>query len=117
MEKGKLSPIVTLNTLESMIEYMLISNILERICKMTKQPLEYPRDNTKLDPFMHLLKIRTWGTKWKSNWQNSGMGGMEMGKCEDGQRKFLHSDTKFEHLQGWYGGLQFVNVYTCNGLL
>jgi hypothetical protein len=32
---------------------------------MTKKLLEYPRDNTKLDPLTHLLKIRTWGTKWK----------------------------------------------------
>jgi hypothetical protein len=27
--------------------------------------LEYPRDNTRLDPLRHLLKIRTWGIKWK----------------------------------------------------
>jgi hypothetical protein len=53
--------IVTPNTLEFMIEYMLISSILQRICEMKKNPLEYPRDNTRLDPFMHLLKIRTWG--------------------------------------------------------
>jgi hypothetical protein len=33
-----------------MIEYMLISIILKRICEMTKKPLEYLRDNTKLDP-------------------------------------------------------------------
>jgi hypothetical protein len=65
MAKRKLSPIIKPNTLKSMIEYMLISNILERICKMTKKSLEYPRDNTKLDPLMHLFKIRTWGTKWK----------------------------------------------------
>jgi hypothetical protein len=48
--KNKLSLIVKLNTLESMIEYMLISIILKRICEMTKKPLEYLRDNTKLDP-------------------------------------------------------------------
>jgi hypothetical protein len=47
------------------MKYTLISSILERICEMTKQPLEYPRDNTKLDPLRHLLKIRTWGTEWK----------------------------------------------------
>jgi hypothetical protein len=33
-----------------MIEYMLISIILNRIYEMTKKPLEYLRDNTKLDP-------------------------------------------------------------------
>jgi hypothetical protein len=32
---------------------------------MTKQLLEYPRDNSWLDPLMHLLEIKTWGTKWK----------------------------------------------------
>jgi hypothetical protein len=40
-----------------MIEYMLISSILERICKMTKKPLEYLRDNTKLNPLRYLLKL------------------------------------------------------------
>jgi hypothetical protein len=50
MAKRKLSPTITPNTLETMIEYMLISNILDRICEMTKKPLEYPRDDTKLDP-------------------------------------------------------------------
>ncbi len=48
-----------------MIEYKLISNILNRICEMTKKPLEYPKNDTNLDPFRHLLKIKTWGTKWK----------------------------------------------------
>jgi len=65
MAKRKLSPIVTLNTLESMIEYMLISSILERICEITKKLLEYPKDNTRLDPFKHLLEIKTWGIEWK----------------------------------------------------
>jgi hypothetical protein len=27
--------------------------------------LEYPRDDTKLDPFQHLLKIKTWRLEWK----------------------------------------------------
>jgi hypothetical protein len=62
MAKRKLSPTVTPNTLESMIEYMLISNILERICEITKNPLEYPKDNIKLDPLVHLLKIKIEGT-------------------------------------------------------
>ncbi len=53
----------------------------------------------------------------ESNWQNNGMGSMAMGKCEDGQRKYLYNETKFEHFQGWYGGQKFGNVYTCNGLL
>jgi len=56
---------VTLNTLETMIVYALISSILDRICEMTTKPLEYPRDQTLLDPLKNLLEIRTWGTKWK----------------------------------------------------
>jgi hypothetical protein len=32
---------------------------------MTKKPLEYPRNDTRLNPLWHLLKIKTWGTKWK----------------------------------------------------
>jgi hypothetical protein len=36
MERIKLTPNVTLNTLESMIEYTLMLNILDRICEMTK---------------------------------------------------------------------------------
>jgi hypothetical protein len=65
MEKRKWSSIATSNMLEFMIEYTLISNILERICKMTKKLLEYPRDNTRLDPLRQLFRIKTWGTKWK----------------------------------------------------
>jgi hypothetical protein len=42
--------------------YILISSILDRICEMIKTPLGYPRDPTLLDPFTHLLQIRTWGT-------------------------------------------------------
>jgi hypothetical protein len=84
MAKRKLSPTATPNTLESMIEYTLISTILEKICEMTKKLLEYPRGNTRLDPFKHLFEIKTWGTKWKKvidktmEWV-----GMVMGKCKD----------------------------------
>ncbi len=65
MAKKKLATTITLNALEFIIEYMLISSILKKIGEMTKKPLEYPRNNTKLDPLRHLLKIRTWGRKWK----------------------------------------------------
>ncbi len=46
----------------------------------------------------------------ESNWQTNGMGGMAMGKCEDGQRESFYNETKCEHFQGWYEGLQFGNV-------
>jgi len=65
MEKRNSIPNVTPNTLESMIEYTLMSNILNKICEITKKPLEYPRDDTKLQPLQYLLEIKTWGIKWK----------------------------------------------------
>jgi hypothetical protein len=46
MAKGKFTGMVTPNTLETMIEYTLISSILDRICKMTTKALEYPIDPT-----------------------------------------------------------------------
>jgi hypothetical protein len=39
----------------------LIISILDRICEDKRNI----KDDTKLDPIQHLLKIRTWGTKWK----------------------------------------------------
>jgi hypothetical protein len=53
----------------------------------------------------------------ESDWQNNGMGGMVMDKYKDGQIESYYNETKCEHFQGWYGGLQFGNVYTCIGLL
>jgi hypothetical protein len=50
---------ITPNTLETMIEYTLISSILDRICKMTTKPLEYLRDPTLLGPLKKLLEIKT----------------------------------------------------------
>jgi hypothetical protein len=53
---------VTANIFETMIEYILISSILDRICEMTKKLLEYPRNPTLLNPLKNALKIKTWGT-------------------------------------------------------
>jgi hypothetical protein len=50
MERGKLPLIFTPNTLKSMIEHTLISNILDRICEMTTKPWECPRDDIQLLP-------------------------------------------------------------------
>jgi hypothetical protein len=50
MARGKLTPIFTPNTLESMIEYTLISSLLDRICEMTTKPWEYLKDDTQLLP-------------------------------------------------------------------
>ncbi len=41
MARGKLPPIYIADTLESMIEYTLISSILDKICEMTTKPWEY----------------------------------------------------------------------------
>jgi hypothetical protein len=46
MAKRKFTTMITLNTLETMIECTLISSILDRVCKMIKTPLDYPRDPT-----------------------------------------------------------------------
>jgi hypothetical protein len=46
MARKKLTPIFTPNTLESIIEYSLISSILDRICEMIIKPWEYPKDDT-----------------------------------------------------------------------
>ncbi len=88
MAKRKFTTMVTPNNFETMIEYTLISSILNRICEMIKTPLEYPRNRTLLYPLKQLVEIKTWGSKWnKTNWQNKWMGGMVMGECEDWQRK------------------------------
>jgi hypothetical protein len=44
---------------------MLISSVLERIFETIKKLLECPRDNIRLNPLKHLLKIKTWGIEWK----------------------------------------------------
>ncbi len=57
MGRRKLTLNVTPNTLELMIEYTLISSILNKICEIPKKTLEYPRDDTRLDPFDIFSKL------------------------------------------------------------
>jgi hypothetical protein len=117
MAKWKLTPIVTPNTLESMIEYTLISSILNRICEIIKKSLEYPRDDTKVSPPLAFARNHNMGNKMEtSNWKNKWMGDMTMGKCQDRQRKFCIIQINCKHFQGGHGGLQLGDVYTCNGL-
>jgi len=59
MAKKKFTKMVTPNTLETMIEYTLISSILNKICEMTTKPLEYPKNLTRLNPLKNLLKVKT----------------------------------------------------------
>jgi hypothetical protein len=49
MAKRKYIAMVTPNTLKTMIEYTLISSILDRICEIIKTPLKYLRDPPLLD--------------------------------------------------------------------
>jgi hypothetical protein len=48
-----------------MIEYTLILSILDRICEMTTKPWGCQRDDIRLLPLQHLLKITPWGKEWK----------------------------------------------------
>jgi phosphopantothenoylcysteine synthetase/decarboxylase len=57
MARRKLTPIVTPNTLESKIEYTLISSILNTICEMTKKPIGISRRRHHANPPQHLLVI------------------------------------------------------------
>jgi hypothetical protein len=67
---------------------------------MIKKLLEYPRDNTQLDPFKHLLEIKTWGTKWNNIIDKADeWGNMAMGKCKNGQRDSFYNETNCEHFQ------------------
>jgi hypothetical protein len=52
---------VILIILETMIEYRIISSILDKICKMTTKTLEYPRDLTLLDPTKNFARNQNMG--------------------------------------------------------
>jgi hypothetical protein len=65
MARGKLPPIFTPNTLESMIEYTLILRIMDRISEITTKPWQYPRNDTWLLPLQHFLEIKAWGIEWE----------------------------------------------------
>jgi len=109
MAREKLTPIFT-----SIVEYTLISSILDRICEMTTKPWEYLKDDTCLLPLQHLLEIITWGTKWKTKHMN---GHMAMGKCKDGQKKSCITKTNCKYSKGGYIRLPLGDVYTCHGFL
>ncbi len=79
MAKRKLSPTIRPNTLESMIEYILVSSIFKKIYEMTKKPSKYPRDNTKF-PHAFAWNQHMGNIMEENNWQNGGMGGIVMDK-------------------------------------
>jgi hypothetical protein len=62
---------------------MLFSNIIERICKMSKKPLEYPRDNSNW-----------FGCQWEGNVQNSH--GPRFASCI--QRSLQHPSSETTYM-------------------
>jgi hypothetical protein len=67
MAKGKLPPIYIANTLELMIEYTLISSILDKICEMTTKPWEYPRIKHSIIPLLPSARNQNMGNKMEKN--------------------------------------------------
>jgi hypothetical protein len=46
-----------------MIEYTLVSSILDKICEMIKNPLEYPKNDTQLVPSRAFARNQNMGNK------------------------------------------------------
>jgi hypothetical protein len=67
MARGRFPLIFTPNTLESMIEYTLISSIHDKICEMTTKPWECQRDDIQSLPLQHLLEIQNMGKRMEKN--------------------------------------------------
>ncbi len=83
MATGKLPPIYTPNTLDSMIGYTLILSILDKICDMTTKPWECPRDKHSITPLVLFVGNQNMRNKMENNnCQNRWMGGMAMGECK-----------------------------------
>jgi hypothetical protein len=60
--------------------------------------MRYPRDNTKLDPFMHSLEIRTWGTKWKGIIDKTVEWAVWLwANAKIDKKKSLHNEIKCKH--------------------
>jgi hypothetical protein len=106
MAKRKLSLTVTLNTLEIMIKYTLISNILNRTCEMTKKTIDTSKRWYQIRPPPVFAQNRNMGNIMeKSNWQIRWMGNMVMGKCESRLQKYFHTQTNCKGFQGGYARL------------
>jgi hypothetical protein len=102
-----------------MIEYTLISIILNKICEMTKKIVRISKRWYQTRPPLAFARNKTWGTKWKRvidktdewvawRWANAKI---------DRQRKHFIIQTNSKHFQGKYGRLQYGNVYTCHEFL
>ncbi len=51
------------------------------------------------------------------NLQNSWMGGMVMGECENWQKKSYIVQKNYKHSKWGYGILPLGNIYTCHEFL
>jgi hypothetical protein len=70
MARRKLTWIVTPNTLESMIENMLISNVLNKICEMTKKTFGICKRWHLVNPPLAFVRNYNRGNKMENdNWQ------------------------------------------------
>ncbi len=94
-----------------MIEYTLISSILDRMWDDNKT-LGISKRWHSVTPTLAFVKNQNMGNIMeKSNWQNGWMGGMVMGKCEYRQTKSCIIETNYKHFEGGYGGLLLGDVY------
>ncbi len=80
--------------------------------------MEYPKDDNQLVPSEAFARNQNMGNRMEEgNWQNTWMGDMAMGECQDRQRKACIVQTNYKHFQGKYGRLWLDDVDTCHGFL
>jgi hypothetical protein len=74
-----------------------------------------PRDPTLLDPIKNLLKIKTWGRKWKRQFDKT----IEWVAWRWANAKIDKESLALnrKHFEGGYGKLPLGNVYTRHGFL
>jgi hypothetical protein len=116
MARRKFSPIFTLNTLESMIEYTInLKHTWENMWDDTKT-LGMSKRWQLFTPPPTIVRNKNMGKRTeKNNWQNRWMGDLVMGKCKDRQRKSCNIETNCKHSKGGYGILPLGDVYTRHG--
>jgi hypothetical protein len=86
-----------------MIEYTLISSILDKICEMTTKPCNCPRYDILVTPLLTFAWNQNMGNIMeKNNWQNRWMGNLVMGECEHKQRKSCNIETNCKHFERRY---------------
>jgi hypothetical protein len=86
-----------------MIEYMLISSILHKICEIKKNPRNIQNWHLANRPLTFIKNQNM--IMEKGDWQNKWMGNMVMGECKDKQIIFFIVETNYKHFKGLYGRL------------